>query len=92
MLLKKVRYFPLDGKATDVFEPGEGVPVVLSEVKCTGGEARLTHCPSAGLHHQSSACERSPGVVCSKEMSKTLETLCIMVPCNASLLLVEVLE
>ena len=70
MLLKRVQYFSLDGRATDVFGPGERVPVVLSEVNCTGGEARLTHCPSAGLHHQSSACERSPGVVCSKEMSK----------------------
>ena len=90
MSLKRVQYFTSDGRATDVFGPGEGAPVVLSEVKCTGEEARLTHC--FGLYHQSSACERSPGVVCSKEMSKTLETLCIMVPCNASLLLVEVLE
>ena len=48
-----------------MFGPGEGVPLVLREVKCTGGEARLTHCPSAGLHQRSSACENSPGVVCN---------------------------
>ena len=48
-----------------MFGPGEGVPVVLSEVKCTGGEARLTRCPSAGLGQRSSACGNSPGVVCN---------------------------
>ena len=48
-----------------MFGPGEGVLVVLSEVNCTGGEARLTHCPSAGLYQQSSACGNSPGVVCN---------------------------
>ena len=48
-----------------MFGPGEGVPVVLSEVNCTGGEDRLTDCPSAGFHQQSSACGNSPGVNCS---------------------------
>ena len=39
--------------------------MVLSEVKCTGEEDRLTDCPRAGLHQQSSACGSSPGVNCN---------------------------
>ena len=61
-----------------MFGPEEGVPAVLSEVNCTGGEARLTHCPSAGLHQRSSACGNSPGVICSgsgKAMHIRIHTL-----------------
>ena len=62
-----------------MFGPGEVVSVVLSEVNCTGGEDRLSDCPSAGFHQQSSVCESSSGVICSKKMPQTLETLFMVV-------------
>ena len=57
---------PTDGKATDIFGPGEGGPVFLSEVQCSGSETNLTHCASVGLGQHSCGLQNSAGVICGK--------------------------
>ena len=50
--------------ATTVFGPGEGGPVFLSEVQCTGTETQLAQCPSAGLGQHNCGLQDSTGVFC----------------------------
>ena len=50
--------------ATDVFGVGDGGPVFLSEVQCTGSGSRLILCPSLGLGQHSCTAEMSTGVFC----------------------------
>ena len=55
-----------DGRATDIFGPGEGGPVFLSEVQCSGSETNLTLCLSVGLGQHSCDLQSSAGVICGK--------------------------
>ena len=57
---------PIDGRATDIFGPGEGGPVFLSEVQCSGSETNLILCPSVGLGQHSCGPQNSTGVTCGK--------------------------
>ena len=50
--------------ATTVFGPGEGGPVLLSEVQCTGTETQLNHCPSTGLGQHNCGLQDTTGVFC----------------------------
>lgn len=53
-----------DALAMDVFGPGSGGPVFLSEVQCAGSEAQLIQCPSVGLGEHHCGLENSTGVFC----------------------------
>ena len=57
---------PTDGRATDIFGPGEGGPVFLGEVQCSGTETNLTLCPSVGLGQHSCGPQNSTGVICGR--------------------------
>ena len=58
--------FLSDGRATDIFGPGEGGPVFLSEVQCSGSETNLILCPSVGLGQHSCGPQNSTGVTCGR--------------------------
>ena len=64
--MASVAVSPTDGRATDIFGRGEGGPMFLSEVQCSGSEANLTLCPSVGLGQHSCALQNSAGVICGK--------------------------
>ena len=62
--------FTSDGRSTDVFGPGAGGLVFLSEVNCAGGETSLTLCSSSGLSQQRVICNNPAGVTCGKSSTK----------------------
>jgi len=64
--MASVSVSPTDGRATDIFGPGEGGSVFLSEVQCSGSETNLTLCPSVGLGQHSCGPQNSTGVTCGR--------------------------